>query len=227
MTYNTFSEFQKDFEAVQQAGMAFHKVFNVMPNVPSNTAWNLYINTKRASLGFQVFGRHILDQADRIELFKKRVPSGESGQLPKFMQGLTDVEFTGFGKTNDEESGSVLKISNNKWNFTVNDSWVLAGVHSYQPFYPASPVISANIFHNNYVLTITGRELVGLALAGYKQNKTGYDALGTIYECGTRSVADKLSLVDYQVEIAKLKSVSDAKNFFEKAGFVIPEMNLV
>jgi hypothetical protein len=226
MTYNTFADFRPDFEAVQQAGMSFHKVAKVMPNVAADMAWNLYVNTKRAPLGFQVFGRHIIDQAERIELFKKAVPSGGSGQMPKFMQGLTDVEFTGFGKTNDEESGSALKISNNKWNFTVNDTWVLAGVHAYQPFYPASPVISANIFHNNFVLTITGRELVGLALAGYKQHKTAYDSIGTIYEPGARSAADKANLVDYQVAISKLKSVADAKSFFEKAGIVIPEMSL-
>jgi len=226
MTYNSFAEFQPDYEAVQQAAMAFHKVFSVMPNVSSTLAWNVYLNTKRAPLGFQVFGRHVIDQASRIELFKKSVASGKSGQLPKYMQGLTDCEFTGFGKSNDETGGSALKISNQKWNFTVNDAWVLAGVHSFQPFYPASPVISANIFHNTHILTITGRELVGLAISGYEEHGTGYDALGTIYECKDRKKASGVTFVDYQLAIASIASVGDAKSFFEKKGFKIPEMNL-
>lgn len=226
MTYKTFAEFQPDFEAVQQAAMAYHKVFSVMPNVSSSLAWNLYVNTSKSPLGFQVFGRHIIDQTERVELFKKKIPSGESGQLPNYMQGLTDCEFIGFGKTNDETGGSVLKISNQKWNFTVNDAWVLAGIHSFQPFYPASPVISANIFHNNFIFTITGRELLGLALAGYEQHNTGYDALGTIYECKDRAKAAKANFVDYQMALASIKSVADAKSFFEKTGFKIPEMNL-
>ena len=226
MTYKTFAEFRPHFEAVQQAAMSFHKVFSVMPNVAPEVAWRVYMNTKRAGLGFQVFGRHVIDQAERIELFKKNVPKGESAQMPKFMQGLTDCEFDGFGRANDETSGSALKISNTKWNFTVNDAWVLGGVHSFQPFYPASPVISANILHNRFAVTITGRELVGLALAGYKEYNTGYDALGTIYECKNRSIAMKLTLIDYQVKLSELKTDADAKNFLQSAGFSVPQMNL-
>ena len=96
------------------------------------------------------------------------------------------------------------------------------GVHSYQDFHPASPIKARNIFDDVRFppLTITGRELVGLALAGYVA-VAGHPTLGTIYRRSCDSKASSLNLVDYQVMITKLKTVEQAKSFFQKAGFRI------
>lgn len=227
MAYSTFSKFKADYEAVQQAAIAYHKTGKSLPTVTADSAWALYQNTMKAPLGFQIFGRHIFDQADQIKLFMNNMKPNSSAQMPKFMQGITNTELDNFGKTNSLEGGSALLTGRDHWNFTVNDSWLLAGVHSYQDFHPTSPIITANIFHNNFILTITGRELYGMALAGYTEYNSGSEALGKVYTCTDRRKADGANLVDYQVELSKLKSVDEAKRFFVEKGFSVPQGNLV
>jgi hypothetical protein len=73
-----------------------------------------------------------------------------------------------FGVVNNSDNGSILLMGSALWNLTVNDCWVLGAVHSQLPFYPASTVSNANIFDDKYILSITGRELFGLALFGYR-----------------------------------------------------------
>jgi hypothetical protein len=104
----------------------------------------------------------------------------------------------------------------------VNDTWVLAGVNSLQEFYPASPVNEKNIIDSPFIppLTIMGRELVGLALAGY-QEASGHPALGKAYVPGNRKKAEDVSLVDYDKGVSQLKNVDNTKAFFKNAGFVI------
>jgi hypothetical protein len=220
MPYTEFAKFQADYEACQSTAMAYYKLTGI-PYVSATVAWNLYVNTSKASLGFQIFGRHIFDAQDQINLFMNKMKPNSSGQLPSFMVGITNTELNNMGKTSDIEGGSVLLIGKDKWNFTVNDTWLLGGANSLQEFYPASPVTKRNILHNNFILTITGRELVGLALAGYKEVQSGYDAIGKTYAPGDRPTAQNLSLVDYQVALANLKSVGDAEAFFANKGFTL------
>ena len=221
MAYTDLAKFTADFEACQSAAMSFYKLSGI-PSVSATIGWNLYVNTFKASLKFQIFGRHIFDAQDQISLFMKKMQPNSSGQLPTFMVGITDTELQNMGKTNDLEGGSVLLIGRDKWNFTINDTWLLAGANSLQEFYPASPVNKRNILHNNFILTITGRELFGLALAGYREVPAAYDAIGKTYEPGDKIKARDTSLVDYQVALSKLKSVGDAEAFFTQAGFTIP-----
>lgn len=153
----------------------------------------------------QIFGRLFLDDADN------RIRLRDQPQLPSEMIGITLFEWQNFNS---------LKLD--EWNMAVNDTWVLAGVNSLQDFYPASLVDEKNIIDNRFIppLTIMGRELVGLTLAGY-QEASGHPALGKAYVHGNRKKAEDLSLVDYDEGVSQLKNVGDAKAFFKKAGFVI------
>lgn len=216
----TKEKFTPDFEAAQQAGLSYHGMAQVVDSIPVNDAWALYENTRRAPLKMQIFGRHIFDQNENVVKFAKKVGSGESAQMPDFMVGITQTELDNFGKTNANESGSALLTGRDSWNLTINDVWVCAGAHALQEFHPASPVNARNIFSQQHILTITGRELVGLALAGYIP-VSGHESLGTIYRPSITHKVDDLNLVDYQVTIADLKSVDHAQEFLRRKGFDI------
>jgi hypothetical protein len=155
----------------------------------------------------QIFGRLFLDDADR------RISIRAQPQLASEDIGITLFEWQNFNS---------LKLD--EWNFAVNDTWLLAGVNSLQEFYPASLVNEKNIIDNRFIppLTIMGRELAGLALAGY-QEASGHPALGKAYvpSPGKEGKAKSLSLVDYDNGLSPLKTVGDAKAFFKKAGFEI------
>lgn len=216
----TKDKFTSDFEAAQQAGMSYHGVSKVLESIPASEAWLLYENTRQASLRMQIFGRHIFDQNEAVVKFAKSVPKGTSKQMPDFMVGITQTELDNFGKTNANESGSALLTGRNSWNLTINDVWVCAGVHSCQEFHPASPVNARNIFSQQHILTITGRELIGLALAGYVA-VSKHASLGTVYRPSVKNKVDAVNLVDYQVTIASLKTVQAAQTFFAQKGLQI------
>ena len=114
----------------------------------------------------------------------------------------------------------MLKISNNIWSFIINDAWLLGGTHSYLPFYAASPVSVANVYSAQHILSITGRELVGLALCGYKEVGAHAD-LGKAYICQDKAKADSVTLLSYLEKVVSLKKRSDAEDFFASAGFNI------
>jgi hypothetical protein len=220
MVYNSFQEFEPHFSAAQSAAHSFHKTSKTLPNVAANDAWNLYRNTKSAALEMQIFGRHIFDAETSVRKFMKETPSGTGRQMPDFMVGITNIELDNFGKANDESSGSALLAGRDKWNFTINDVWLLGGVHGLQPFHPASPINFRNVFHNQFFLTITGRELLGLALAGYKE-VPGNKSVGGAYVPDNKSAAKDLTLLTYQTELSKITSLDAAQKFFEKAGYTI------
>lgn len=110
-------------------------------------------------------------------------------------RAVSPMEFN-FGVTSDVSSGSILMMGK-AWNLTVNDSWLLGGVHAQQPFYLAFKKSYSNLFTSNYKhnLTITGRELLGLLLAGYELKDGG--ELGDVMVCKDPTKADKLTLITY------------------------------
>jgi hypothetical protein len=218
----TQQKFTADFEAAQQAGMAYHGVSKVLDSIKATEAWQLYENTRLAPLRMQIFGRHIFDQNLKVIEFAKSVTPGTSKQMPEFMVGITQTELDNFGKTNAAQSGSALLTGRNSWNLTINDVWVCGGAHGSQDFHPASPINARNIFSQQNILTITGRELVGLVLAGYVA-VSGHASLGTVYRPSTNKNVEKLNLIDYQVTISALKTVEAAQSFFRSNGFLIAQ----
>jgi len=130
-----------------------------------------------------------------------------------------------FGVVNNNDSGSILLIGNKNWNMTINDAWLLGAVHSHLPFYPASAVSKANIFDSKFILSITGRELYGLALFGYRQVIPDYPELGSAFEVGDPGKATGADLVSYQTAMSNLTEAG-AQKAFKDAGFRIAAVGI-
>jgi hypothetical protein len=129
-----------------------------------------------------------------------------------------------FGVVNNTQAGSILLMGSDRWNLTVNDCWVVGAVHSHLPFYPASRVSKANIYDAKYILSITGRELYGLAIFGYRQVITPYsDVLGTAFEVQDAGKASGATLKSYQEAMGRLTK-DGAEKAFKDAGFSIAEV---
>jgi len=221
MPYDDLATFRQDYEVAQNAAAAVHGNNNATKPVPVDVAWKLYQNARKPNLDFHLFGRHITGKkAKSLQDFRDE--KGKTAQLPKELQGITkssiDKYEQNFGYVNDSGNGSILMMGGQKWNFTVNDSWLLGGVHSHLPFYAASPISKANILDKQYYLSITGRELLGLALFGYKEEK-GHPALGTVYVCADKKKASAARLTDYQLAVSEIVSKKSAEAAFKKAGF--------
>jgi hypothetical protein len=130
-----------------------------------------------------------------------------------------------FGVVNNNDSGSILLMGDTNWNLTINDTWLLGAVHSYLPFYPASAVSRANIFEDKHVLSITGRELLGLAVFGYRQVIPEYEELGSAFKVDNYRKAAGATLIKYQDLMNGLNHATAAEAF-EKAGFRIVEVGI-
>lgn len=217
----SFETFRPHYEAAQVGAQAVHGVNNATKPVAADVAFKLYQHALKPALGFHVFGRHVTgDKAKEVQAL--RTKKGNTTSLPAHMQGITksplDKFEKNFGYVNDTGDGSILMMGGGKWNFTVNDAWLLGGVHSQLAFYAASVISKDNMLDKNYSLSITGRELMGLALFGYKQVHN-HKALGVVYVCEDLHKAAAATLVAYQAAVGGIKSKSDAASFFKKAGF--------
>lgn len=216
MTYATFEDYRTDFEVASLAAKAVHGNIGQTKAVDPVVGWKLYQNAFKPALGFQTFGRHITgNKAKELMTFRQNHPTA---QLPKELIGMNHSEqfFKNFGVVNDAQDGSVLLMGGSNWNFTINDSWLLGGVNGLNDFYAASPIVKKNILDSNYILSITGRELFGLAIFGYKMIQTSY---GLGFTPGSTGAATGATLSDYQAAVGELKKKKNAAKIFEKAGF--------
>ncbi len=117
----------------------------------------------------------------------------------------TPMEFN-FGVVSHASTGGILMMGNDVWNLNINDAWVTGGVHAHQPFYIAFKLSYENVFTDTFKhnLTITGRELLGLLLAGYQlEINREHEQLGGAMVCAKATEADELTLDDYSM-IAQL-----------------------
>jgi len=221
--YANFQDFRQDFEVAQNAAAAVHGSNNQTKAVDPSIAWDLYKNSKVPSLGFHTFGRHITGDKAR-DLMQFRATHGKTAQLPPNLVGMNYMEnyFKNFGTVNNQNDklGSILLMGGGSWNFTVNDAWLIGGVHAKLDFYPASIVHRGNVLDNRYWLTITGRELLGLAIFGYRQ-AFGHPSIGHVYICDDTNKAEAASLPAYQLAVSKIKSMQDASRLFGEKAFQI------
>lgn len=228
--YNSAQEFTKEYTLATNAAQGFHGVIPQTKAVTPQIAWDAYSNARTPNLGFHLFGRHINAKStapyrrDQNPVAVAASKGPTLGQLPKGITGISlskyDEFTTNFGVVNNTDDGSILMMGGSNWNLTVNDSWLLGGVHSELPFYACSPLKSFNLFDHEYILTITGRELLGMALAGYVV-KGGHQDLGMAFISGDSSKAKALSLPDIQVAVSEIKSVNDAFTAMTKAGYPV------
>jgi hypothetical protein len=216
MTYASFDAYRADYQVCQNAAQAFHGVIGQTKFVDPQIGWKLYQNALKPVLGFQTFGRHVTGEKGK-ELLKFR-GKHPTAPLPSKMIGMNHSEgfFKNFGVVNDEKDGSILLMGGGKWNFTINDSWLLGGINGKNDFYAASPIVKKNVIDKDYVLSITGRELLGLAMFGYRMVSTTH-GLGFIP--GDNTAAENANLVDYQALVASLKKASQAEAFFKSKGY--------
>lgn len=195
----TKSEFDADYEAVTGASLN------------RTVAWEVYIGALQTPLRMQVFGRHIRGRDGKI------IAKSEQGQA-----GITQDEMNNFKHpcsqaANSREGGSILNVE--EWSLTVNDSWVCGGVHGRQPFHAASPLIDNNIFDPRFLLTVTGREMVGLALAGYRK-AMGHPKLGTVFQPTQTAKTEGLTIATYKAKVDELNTRELARAFLTKSGMI-------
>jgi hypothetical protein len=212
MAYTDKTKFVSDYGEAHEAAMKM----NVPDSVPVSPerAFEFYrasfalkttqVNANGESVPpLQIFGRLFLDDtANRMSVRELRE-----------MPGITLYEWQNFNS---------LKL--NDWNMAINDTWLLSGVNSLQPFYPASLVNKENIIDARFTppLTIMGREFAGLALAGYREASI-HPILGKAYAHtpGNEKKAQDLGFRDYAKGLSQLKTVADVEKFFSAAGFTI------
>ena len=153
-------DFKKDFAKAQKLMQKHHPgpKTSLTADVKVETAWQLYQHASHPSLAFHVFGRRIKDK----EIKEWRAANPDSDVLPGALVGLAESEGfqENFGKSNNSSTGTGSILSMTSWNFTINDTWLVGGIHAQVPFYAASILTRENLLDQKHVLTITGRELV-------------------------------------------------------------------
>ncbi|EOV0145717.1 hypothetical protein ACOIXN_003120, partial [Vibrio vulnificus] len=146
------------------------------------------------------------------------------GRLSK----LGNTEWENFGSTSESENGSILNIEN--WSVEANDYWIMGGVKNGVDFHLASSEIDRNlivsesynsdIHRKDRMITVTGRELIGLSSFGYEiHNHEFEDKLGTVLTCSDLERAEGINIGAYQesVDRALNGKVSDSdSNLFKR-----------
>ena len=225
MAYTEFTNFKAEYEKSIQAEMNARGMhFMGSLNVGAQTAWDLYQNSKKVALGFHLFGRHVSNEdhwnaEGGIDLVSKQPGAlGEIAHPTAPGRNMSSMEYN-FGLVNDSTDGSILMMGGQNWNLHVNDAWLMGGVHAYLPFYSASKLTKDNIFRRegaSTILGITGRDFLGLLLAGYKVEK-GHDALGLVMVCKNQGQADRLDFSLYEQTVNLIESQKSRQTVIDMA----------
>ena len=187
-------------------------------HVSADAAYHLYANT------FALKGMGVYLDGQPSQFFGRLVGDWEKLLNAGIIKlgDLPDGLLAGIGS---QEKKNLLTLDNyidqgGKWTPLINDCWLLAGVNSLQRFYACSKITWDNILDNKYIVTATGRELVGLALAGYNEVQSP-NIKGKVYhivEGLAGGPADQkardLSLLDYDEQIRRLTNKDEVRDFF-------------
>jgi hypothetical protein len=169
--YMTMAQFQADVDVCNP-----HYTDQQLASI--EVAWNVYHAAMDTDLQFLILGRWVMNS----------IP--EHPGIDRILQEnlhIMDEVFTG---------GPILNSHN--WTLLVNDAWVLGGIHSHTEFQLASPRTLENIYNDNgpYAgqMTVTGRELTGLAVFGYAWNDL---ESGEVAVCTNPDLADMADFPTY------------------------------
>ena len=222
MSYDTIQEFTLAYNA--SAG-----TFGGVRALGAAQAYIIYQRTKATPLGLCVLGRHINEAhggAVGIQWFEAGLTV--TGASPTGVGGTSDHVAQNFGLVAEHGNdvlisdgvygsafiGSILAAGG--WDLSVNDAWLLAGVHGFLPFYCASPMSAGNLLDAHYGITITGREVAGLLAFGYRiEDNT---ALGEVFTCRNQPLASDASFATYNALIAGMPTMGAARAFFQQYG---------
>jgi len=176
--------------------------------VSIKVAWQIYQAAQRTSLNFLILGRWVGENDPDTGMFVGNSDTGNPGIDPVLMQNLNTVGRPPAvtGEWSDKEDyltgGSIM--NSGRWTILVNDSLILGGVHSHTQFQLASQRSRENIYKPTPAgdprLTVTGRELVGLAVFGYRIYKL---PIGEVGVCVDPALANKASFSTYRQRIAQ------------------------
>lgn len=180
-------------------------------NIAVHSGWAIYKRTKDTPLDFVIFGRHLRDVNHNI------VP--KSGK-----RGITKQEMNNFkhpssvGSADSLQGGSILSLVKGGWSVTYNDAWICGAVHGLKEFHCASDLSPENILDDDFGLTVTGRELVGLHIAGFvcQQTILKDGDRYIMFRSGVTSSAAKLTLASYSGAVAQLNSKDKAEKFMKE-----------
>ena len=144
---------------------------------------------------------------------------------PTLVSGAPDYVAQNFGVTCEVDwqgkkfSGGILGA--NDWDYAVNDTWVLAGVHRQMPVWCASALTKYNFISvRRNALTITGREVLGLLSFGYER-VMGHPSLGVGFESSNAGLAEAADFEKYDAAAAKYVKGTDAIEYFNQCGLNI------
>lgn len=148
----------------------------------------------------------------------KRVGPEIAGQLKHPTDSdlvMSKMEYNfGVASHQHQSAGSIQRLKNEHWSVNINDAWLLGGVHGHHEFHLASDKVYKNFFANleNYNLTVTGRELLGLLTAGYSRAKGYHASLGDVMLCQNESKADEMTLLSYATIAQGYEGKDNQKN---------------
>jgi hypothetical protein len=145
-------------------------------------AWNIYRAAQNTDLNLLVLGRWVANS----------IVGGA---------GIDNALQNNMGRMNEVFTGGAIMNSGN-WTMLVNDAWVLGGVHSHTSFYLASERTMDNIYNvggpYHGQMTVTGRELTGLAVFGYTVRAL---PLGEVAVCTNPALADMADFATYRQHV--------------------------
>jgi len=234
--FDTFDKFKAAYEKSKQQG-------NQGGPVSPEVAYKIYTFTYNNPLRGLVMGRHT-DKDGKTTPAGRDIPAaggyregcginwfGDGGlkadeTSPTLVSGAPDYVAQNFGVTCEVEafkgkafSGGILGA--NEWDYAINDTWVLAGVHRKMPVWCASALTKDNLISvRRDALTITGREVLGLLMFGYKK-VMGHVELGVGFECENHGLAEKADFAQYDAAGERYAKGSEAVQFFNKCGLNI------
>lgn len=108
--------------------------------------------------------------------------------------------------------GNVLK--SDKWHPTMNDCWLLGGVHRQATFILVSPHIPENIWNPHGYPIVTAREILGLHHYGYTATQVKDKV---VFKPGNKAQASKATICDYWNMIdSVVPEKSEATRFMRK-----------
>jgi hypothetical protein len=111
------------------------------------------------------------------------------------------------------DSGSILSAG--RWSLLANDAWLLGGIHARTEFHFASPLRWSNLWNAaDGRMTITARELIGIAAFGYTIRRP-VPQLEAVAQCVDDHKAAAASLPAYKTEVQKLQAIEDFRQFYE------------
>ena len=115
-----------------------------------------------------------------------------------------------------EGTGTGTILDARLWSLLANDAWLLGGIHAQTEFHFASPLRHENMWDSGVDrMTVTGREVLGIATAGYKIERP-IEWMEAIALCKDPEKMRGFSLVSYKKAVESCSSIQGFERFYSK-----------